>query len=651
MTKNNINKKMSKFEPSIDKLKNNPRKYVESLSVKNHVQLLKYLSDAYYNTSQPLIDDEIFDIIKEYLAERDPDNEYLLEVGAPSSKRIVKLPYSMYSLEKIKPDTELLDKWSREYKGPYLVSDKLDGISAQLYKDVNEHVYLFSRGDSTTGQNITHLVEHLFTKKQLKSIPAETSIRGELIISKKNFIKIADSYENARNAVGGLVNSRRLKKKVLTVTEFVGYSMLYPLYTKDKQMHMLQTYGLNVVDHKIYHELTNQLLSDLLEDRRKESEYDIDGIVVFDGSKIYPLEDKNPTYAFAFKKVLDDQVAEATVEDVSWEVSKDRYIKPRIKISPIKLAGVTITYATAFNAKFVFENKLGPGAIVKLVRSGDVIPHIMHIIKPAEEPKMPSMAYEWSSTGVDIIVTNLRANSKVHHQVLVKQFVHFFKTLNVKYINEGIITKLVENGYNTIFKILTLNVDKASLIDGLGEKVLNKIFISFREVIQTTNMASLMYASQVFGRGLGEKKLKLILNEIPDVLEHISDSELKDKINNIEGFSNVTTDKFIENLDEFKLFFKDLNQIIRVQHLIPEKRSETKSESILNGKTIIFTGFRNSDWKKQIESMGGKLSDSVSKNTFVVVHDDDLSSSKIKKAKELNVKTIHKNEFRQEYLN
>ena len=94
-------------------------------------------------------------------------------------------------------------------------------------------------------------------------------------------------------------------------------------------------------------------------------------------------------HGFAFKMVLSDQLAEAKVVNVLWSPSKDGYLKPRIQIEPVVLGGAKIEYATAFNAAFVEDNKLGIGALVKLVRSGDVIPHIMAVVEPADKAKMP----------------------------------------------------------------------------------------------------------------------------------------------------------------------------------------------------------------------------------------------------------------------
>ena len=98
--------------------------------------------------------------------------------------------------------------------------------------------------------------------------------------------------------------------------------------------------------------------------------------------------------------VLSEQVVEAKVLDVLWTPSKDGYLKPRVRIEPVNIGGVTIEYATAFNADFVEKNKLGVGAVIQLVRSGDVIPHIMAVISQATKAKMPDLPYEWNDSWI-----------------------------------------------------------------------------------------------------------------------------------------------------------------------------------------------------------------------------------------------------------
>ena len=111
---------------------------------------------------------------------------------------------------------------------------------------------------------------------------------------------------------------------------------------------------------------------------------------------IFPRTDKNPEHAFAFKMVISDQVAEAKVVDVEWNISKTGYLKPRVEIEPIRLGGVTIKHATGFNGNFIESNKIGIGAIIEIIRSGDVIPYIKSVITPAETAKMPNIPYKWN---------------------------------------------------------------------------------------------------------------------------------------------------------------------------------------------------------------------------------------------------------------
>ena len=151
--------------------------------------------------------------------------------------------------------------------------------------------------------------------------------------------------------------------------------------------------------------LSNQSLSDLLVAWRTNHEYEIDGVICID-DKIYPRQTGNPAYAFAFKMVLSDQIAEAKVLDVIWTPSKDGYLKPRVQIEPLRLGGVKIEYATGFNAKFIEDNRIGVGALIRLTRSGDVIPHIIAVVQPAEQAQMPLLAYEWNATNVDIMLQN-----------------------------------------------------------------------------------------------------------------------------------------------------------------------------------------------------------------------------------------------------
>jgi NAD-dependent DNA ligase len=145
---------------------------------------------------------------------------------------------------------------------------------------------------------------------------------------------------------------------------------------------------------------------------RAEYAYDMDGVICVN-DHIYPRQTGNPAHAFAFKMVLSDQIAEAKVVGVVWTASKDGYLKPRVQLEPLHLGGVTIEYATGFNAKFIVENKIGVGALIRLTRSGDVIPHIIGVIQPAAQPHMPTVPYEWNATQVDILLQDKNTDETV----------------------------------------------------------------------------------------------------------------------------------------------------------------------------------------------------------------------------------------------
>jgi NAD-dependent DNA ligase len=653
---------------TVAEILDSPDKYARGATIIKLVDVLKKLSDYYYNTGESLISDEIYDILKDVLEERDPTNKYLAEIGAPivKSKDKVKLPYFMPSLDKIKPESDALDKWKKKYKGPYTLSDKLDGVSGLLIKKNDGNTKLYTRGDGVKGQDISYLLPHIISTKgnKLKNIPKGTAIRGELIISKKDFKKISGELKNARNAVAGLVNSKTVPMNVAKITTFIGYSVIYPIYDHKTQLEKIKEWNLHSVHYKNVEkidDLTNDNLSEYLKERRNDSTYEIDGIVVTDSSKAYTLaENKNPLHSFAFKTVLTDQIAEVTVLDVEWNISKDGYLKPRVKVTPVDLSGVTIEYATAFNGKFVEDNVLGPGAVIKLIRSGDVIPHIMEVLKPSasSKPKMPDVPYKWTKTGVDILSKDM--NGKQKDSLVIKQLTYFFKTLGVKFISEGIITKLVENGYDTLVKILEAGdtVEDLYDIDGIGDKLVDKIYNNVDNAFKTTTLERLMAASGIFGRGFGVRKNKLITTAYPNIMRQkwANDRDkLFDKIMEIEGFDTITATQFADNFKKFKKFFHILDKLVDIKHLktIKKKSKKDSKKNKLEGKKIVFTGFRDADLEQKIEDNDGKITGSVSNNTDILIYantDVAKDTSKYKKAKTLGIKMMTVDAFKKLYI-
>lgn len=629
----------------IAKITDNPEQYGETVSIDKLVKVLQTLSEYYYNTDNPLIPDSIFDILYDALLRRDPTNTFLKKVGA-KVKNAVKLPYYMPSLDKIKPTdkTNTLESWIKIHPGEYLLSDKLDGISGLFIKN-GKKLKLFTRGDGIEGQDISNLIKYVI-KTDTNKLP-NIAIRGEMIMSKKNFQKIKDKFKNARNAVAGIVNSKTYQEEIAILVEFIGYNVFDINGNVCEQMKILKENKFPCVSYKTTKNINTEILSSYFIERRKNSEYEIDGIVVADCSKSYEVSKENPKHSFAFKMMLDDQKAITTVKEVEWNLSKDGYYKPRILLEPIELVGVTVKYATAFNAKYVNDNKLGPGAIVEIIRSGDVIPYILKVIKPADKPQMPEGNYKWNATGVDLVNSDKISNN----DIIIKKLTYFFKTLDVKNMGEGIITKLVENGYKTVVAILSANKEDLSKIDGLGDKSIDKIYDNMIESFNTSDLATLMGASGLFGRGMGVKRLNLIVDKYPNILSiNLPKDKYLELIKEIDGFDTITATQFVDNIDKFKIFLGSLEKIniINIKHL-KEVNKKNKGELFLN-KKIVLTGFRGHGIDEFITKNGGTISSSVSKNTDLIIYaDGETQSSKYLKAKELNIQTISLSEFENKY--
>jgi len=643
----------------VNALKTDPYNYSNNLPIPKLVQLLKKLSLSYY-TDKPVIPDNVYDIIKGVLEEKDPKNKFLTTVGYDISndKQKVVLPYPLFSLDKLKT----VDSWIKKYPGPYALSDKLDGISGLLYKN-NKQIMLFTRGDSINGRDISHLLPYLLKDYDYDQLGDRCAIRGEIVISRKNYETVKDKYLDHRSCLAGLVNSKKDaiakeadKEKLANLTDFVAYELIEPRHKQDTQFEMLEKYGLPVVTHKIKENIDHEILSKYLTKRRTASKYNIDGIVVGDCSKKYELsKDSNPSYAFAFKLVFGDQIVETVVRHVEWTTSKDSYIKPVVILEPVKINGITISKVTGNNAKYIVTNKIGPGTVLKIIRSGDVIPKIVEVVSgQVTKPSLPNIKYKWNDTKVDIIATEMTKSTK--DDMTTKKIAYFFSAMKVSFIGEGIVRKLVGAGYNTVESILSANLKNLEKIDGLGSEVVKKIFESIRVAFEVADLPMLMAASGILGRSMGKTRIKVIVDAIPNIMNEKIDDTLKNKINALEGFSDITTNQFITGLPQFKIFFEMLSKIdtISVKHMLIVKKDDKKDDKteIFKNMKFAFTGPRNKNIEEFVVANGGKIASTVSSTTNMLLCEstDESSSSKYVKALELNVKIMVYDDFMKQYM-
>lgn len=638
--KNTTLKKKFDYKKEIEKIKNQGINILKLLNEEELSIILRKANEAYYN-KKPLMADNVYDIIKEYVETNFSNSKVLDEIGAPVQKDKVTLPYFMASMDKIKPDTNALADYMQKYKGPYILSGKLDGVSA-LYTTEHEKPKLYTRGNGSVGQDISHLIPYLDLPK-IKNFTA----RGELIMKKEVFQeKYKDDFSNARNMVSGIVNQKKIEKAKFKDIDFVAYEVIHPTMKPSDQMNTLKKDKFKVVIHMEEDEISNDLLSALLVNWRSSYIYEIDGVIVTNDS-IEERKDENPDHAFAFKMVLSDQLAEAKVLDVLWTASKDGYLKPRIQIEPVNLGGAKIEYATAFNGQFVKDNNLGVGSIIEIVRSGDVIPHIRKVHQdPNIKAKMPDVPYVWNDTHVDIMLENPEDDAKVK-ETNIKLF---FKGLDVEGLGEGNVKKLIDAGFDSIDKIVNMSEEDFLKVENFKKKMAHKVYNSIQDKLTNASLVKLMGVSNVFGRGFGEKKIAPILEAHPTILTSNDDDAVKlKKVLMVKGMAEKTAEKFVQNIPKFVEFLTMINQPQKLIEKASPKKGKTNHP--LFEKKIVFTGFRDKPTMEILEEIGASLENSIGKSTFALIVKDESSKTtgKAKKAQEKNIPIYTLEEFKTKY--
>jgi NAD-dependent DNA ligase len=619
---------------------------INSFDENELADIIKEANKEYYNKNKSVISDEIYDVIVDKLKEINPENPILKTIGAPvdTKNKKVKLPYWMGSQDKIKTDKKVLDRWLKKYPNNFILTDKIDGISALL--NIKNGVYsLYTRGDGEYGSDISRMIKYI--NNIPKNLNKDISVRGELVISKKNWLKISHLGSNPRNTVSGVFNSKTPNLEIIKYIDFISYQVLNPdNLTPSLQFHHLTLNKFDVAPMTTINNIDVDILSEYYNERRENSGYEIDGIVVVHNNIYKNITSNNPKHSFAFKNMITNDGAEVTVLDVKWDISKDGYLIPVIIFPPTDIGGVTIQRTAGFNAQYVKDNILGPGAKIMVIRSGDVIPHITRVIKPAVsgKPKMPDVEYTWTDSGVDIIINNKKESSELQKKVLV----NFFTKMETKGVSSGIINKLYGAGFNTIFKILNISIEQLQSIDGIQTRSANNIYNAIQE-IDLNNCIKLMTASNTFGRGFGERKIKLITDIYPNL---IKETPTVTQLINIDGINTITAVNFIECIQKFKEFLEE-NKL--KCNLIKEKKetSSLKSNKSQNLENIavLFTGFRDKDMKDDIIARGGIVKDSLNKTINILIIDNkDLENKKTEKARELKIDVLTKEDFITKYL-
>lgn len=615
--------------------------------VKALEKLILKAKDAYYNTGKfytampkdlialPIkikagpITDAIFDKLEDTLRELYPDSPILQQIGAPiaQKKLMTQLPIPMPSLNKKKPGTA--QAWLDTHKGPYCESIKIDGSSLELVYKPNKPVRVYTRGDGHEGGDISFLAPYL---KIPQVLPGSCIYRAEAVMKEAAFTTFwKTTYRNARNMVSGILNKIEPHPGLQHVSVIVLYQM-YPAIAQSVGLKKAKSLGFTTVPYRVEDAMDEETLIEDLRVNKTAHAFRADGIVIRQDRALPPSRD-NPDYAIAFKSNDADQAQEARVVSVSWNITRTGIIYPTINIEPTEFDGVTVKKASGKSAKFIVDKGIGPGALITLARSGDVIPDVRDILKKVK-PQLPNVPFLWDGA-------NLIVNKHGSDEIQALQIVHFFTTIGIDRFRLATVEKFVDAGYDSVIKILRMKRPAFISIPG-GSKVLTQVWDQLQERIQDIPLPVLADASGIFGRGFGERRLGAIIKAIPNILEYAADPRKAfDNVVRLNGFDQTTATQFAEGLPKFAAWLKQA----RIQYTVPKA-----IKGSLTGQAILFTGFRNSMLEAKIKELGGEIAGSVGKATILLTSDMEGSSLKMAAARAKGIKIMTPDTFISTYL-
>jgi DNA ligase (NAD+) len=625
------------------------------MNLDNEKEVIDYLmqcADTYYNSDITLISDEEFDQLYLEASTQWPNNPFFNKIGSPVRGAEIKHTNQIGGLEQVHPDE--LDKWKNRsnYKNETLLAtEKLDGSSITLSYVNGQLNTGYTRGDGITGADVTRHVTRMThcIPKQINVTQEIVEIRGEFIIKKENFDKVKEillqvsgkEYKNLRGIANGLINNKVIPEEIIPYLDFVAYGLNIDNDQLDN-LNLLKDNKFLTPKHFFITSsaLNESALNEVLLKTKESSIYELDGIVIeFSDNSIRKQlgihkSTCNPKYAFKWKMTDESNKFQATVKYVEWNLSKHGLAKPTIVIFPIEHNGITIERFSGFNAKYVKDNKIGPGTIVKAYRAGDVIPYIEKVISSNGDWQKPENVslYKWSETEVELELIDKSENE----EVIFKQLRDFFSQLGVEFIGDATIQSFIDLGYDTLEDIISLPITEWEFNFGKNG---SKGYQSLHSILKNVYKYQLLGSYPYFGSGFGKRKAKALLEELGD--NYIIAS--KEQIVAIKGFEEKSAKIILAGMPRYIQFLEWLQKNNYVQFISDDSESNgIKFENI----HFVFTGFRDKEAQEKIEAEGGVVQNSVNaKTNYLIVKDRSKTSNKIKDAQEKGVTIMSQQEL------
>lgn len=641
------------------------------IKIKQLTSQLNMYRNEYYNNSNSVISDYGYDqLFDELKALEDSTGFYMSNspthtVGYPVNSKFNKVVHKepLLSLDKTQDMTEFIKFCS---KSEVLLMHKLDGLTIQLTYDNGELIQAVTRGDGTSGDDITTNAKYFSNIPLTVSNKNKFTIKGEAIINKDTFniinnkLKDEDKFKNPRNLASGTV--KQLDTKIVSQrnVEFICWNAndLSTDGTMENGLTNAKNLGFTIVSYQIPISNLDQTVPYIVSDLKKHSDIiPIDGIVAmynnikFGNSLGGTSHHFNNGFAFKFY----DEEEETTLKDIKWSMGKTGELCPVAIFNPVIIDGTTVTRASLHNISIVEELRLGIGDTVRVYKANQIIPQIRNSVEKSNNIQIPKRCPICG--GNTEILENTDANKTVKVLVctndnckgkLLGKLTHFVSksAMNIDGLSEATIDKLISlnilNKFTDIYDIQN-HKDVLYTLDGFGEVSINKLINSIEFSKQTT-LDRLLNALSIptVGKTVAKTLADYINNDANRIFE-LGSSNLT-VINGIGTEMNTAIHNWFNNKFN-NMTVKSLLSILTFKTVDEHKTTKFHGLGfVVTGKLLKYPN--RSALESVILHNGGIIQSAVSTNTNYLINNDiNSTSSKNKKAKELNVPIISEQEF------
>jgi len=588
---------------------------------------LTQANEAYRSGQTLLMTDDEYDAGMELLASMESNHPLLTKVRiTPKGGVMVKMPHYLGSLDKVKQADEL-GKWLKKTtETDFLISEKLDGISG-LWNPAKSKLYL--SGDDNMGLDVSAWLPYISKATSgLKTDTPDVWIRGELIMKRS----LVPEGRLGRSIVNGIFHHTTPDSEEAKKVRFVGYEIIGLAMNMKDQFALLTKMGMwTPWSTHLKSPLVAEELTKLLADRRVQSEYDMDGLVIRTNQPLARVLKGNPKDAVAWKPP-NGETKLVKVLEVEWNASSVGNLIPRVKIEPVNLGGSTINYVSGVNARRIVDWKIGPGATVILRKGGDVIPVIDSVVTPAAVVFPPADTWTWAGDEKD--ATNIK-QKVADSTTIAAQFIKMVQRLDWTNIGPAQMKAVVDAGYTTV-----------PLLRKVSEEALKKLLGPIKgahvyKTVQTDGWLKatefdLFVASPLCPSGIGKTRLEALAASQSDVTKWSKPDLVAPK-----GWSADALADFQKVWTAYETFRKAEWSFLPYPRVAATAISAaTVAATVAYKGSIVFTGFRDAELEKTISGLGYKVTDTVKSDTKAVLISDKedpttYTSTKIDKAKKI----------------